>query len=36
MRNKQINWVDIDNDGDNDLFVTSDNEGNRLYPKNSL
>ena len=30
-RNKQINWVDIDNDGDNDLFVTSDTSSNRLY-----
>jgi len=29
--NKQINWVDIDNDGDNDLFVTSDNQINRLF-----
>ena len=30
-RNKQINWVDIDNDGDNDLFITSDASGNRLF-----
>lgn len=30
-RNKQVNWVDIDNDGDNDLFITSDTEINRLY-----
>jgi hypothetical protein len=28
---KQINWVDIDNDGDNDLFLTSSNSGVRLY-----
>jgi ASPIC and UnbV/FG-GAP-like repeat/Secretion system C-terminal sorting domain len=28
---RQINWVDIDNDGDNDLFITSDNSGNRLF-----
>lgn len=28
---KQINWVDFDNDGDYDLFVTSDTNGNRLY-----
>ncbi|MDH7914033.1 FG-GAP-like repeat-containing protein [Winogradskyella sp. SYSU M77433] len=28
---KQINWVDIDNDGDNDLFVTSDTSGVKLY-----
>ena len=31
LENKQINWVDIDNDGDNDLFVTSASSGNRLY-----
>ncbi|WP_412561149.1 FG-GAP-like repeat-containing protein [Winogradskyella sp. MIT101101] len=30
-KNKQVNWVDIDNDGDNDLFVTSDNSSNKLY-----
>lgn len=30
-RTKQVNWVDIDNDGDKDLFVTSDTDGNRLY-----
>ncbi|WP_299368546.1 FG-GAP-like repeat-containing protein [Winogradskyella sp.] len=30
-QNKQINWVDIDNDGDNDLFVTSDNSSVKLY-----
>lgn len=30
-RNKQINWVDIDNDGDNDLFVTNDNSSVKLY-----
>ncbi len=28
---RQVNWVDIDNDGDKDLFVTSDVAGNRLY-----
>lgn len=28
---KQINWVDFDNDGDKDLFVTSDVEGNKLF-----
>ena len=28
---KQINWVDIDNDGDKDLFVTSNSSGNKLY-----
>lgn len=30
-KNKQVNWVDIDNDGDNDLFITSDNTSVRLY-----
>ena len=30
-RTKQANWVDFDNDGDKDLFVTSDTDGNRLY-----
>ncbi|WP_045474910.1 FG-GAP-like repeat-containing protein [Winogradskyella sp. PG-2] len=30
-KNKQINWVDIDNDGDNDLFITSDTSINRLF-----
>ncbi|MDY2587658.1 FG-GAP-like repeat-containing protein [Winogradskyella aquimaris] len=28
---KQVNWVDIDNDGDHDLFITSDNSGVKLY-----
>lgn len=28
---KSVTWVDIDNDGDKDLFVTSDTNGNRLY-----
>lgn len=28
---KQINWVDFDNDGDYDLFITSDTNGNKLY-----
>jgi len=27
---RQINWVDFDNDGDKDLFITSDTNGNRL------
>ncbi|NNK88077.1 MAG: T9SS type A sorting domain-containing protein [Flavobacteriaceae bacterium] len=30
-QSKQANWVDIDNDGDKDLFVTSDTEMVRLY-----
>jgi hypothetical protein len=30
-QHKQINWVDIDNDGDKDLFVTSNISGNKLY-----
>ncbi|WP_353778552.1 FG-GAP-like repeat-containing protein [Winogradskyella sp. 3972H.M.0a.05] len=28
---KTVNWLDFDNDGDKDLFVTSDTHGNRLY-----
>ena len=28
---RQLNWVDIDNDGDNDLFVVSNNASNQLY-----
>jgi len=28
---KQVIWVDIDNDGDKDLFVASDLSGSRLY-----
>ncbi|MBT8252962.1 MAG: VCBS repeat-containing protein [Bacteroidia bacterium] len=28
---RQVNWVDIDNDGDKDLFVSSDTSGNRLF-----
>ncbi|MBO3117360.1 VCBS repeat-containing protein [Winogradskyella sp. DF17] len=31
FHNRQANWVDIDNDGDNDLFLTSDSNGNRLF-----
>jgi len=30
-QNKQVNWVDIDNDGDNDLFITSNSSANRLF-----
>ncbi len=28
---KQVVWVDVDNDGDKDLFVTSNTDGNKLY-----
>jgi len=28
---KQVNWVDFDNDGDKDLFVTSKTSGNKLF-----
>lgn len=31
FQSKQINWVDFDNDGDKDVFLTSDIQGNRLY-----
>lgn len=31
---KQVNWVDIDNDGDKDLYVTSNVSGNRLFVNN--
>jgi hypothetical protein len=31
---KQINWVDYDNDGDIDLFATSNISGNKLYRNN--
>ena len=30
-RTKQINWVDFDNDGDSDLFLTSNTNGNKLF-----
>ncbi|MFK7833923.1 MAG: FG-GAP-like repeat-containing protein [Winogradskyella sp.] len=33
FQNKSINWVDFDNDGDKDLFVTSQTDGNRLYER---
>ncbi|SDR81795.1 Por secretion system C-terminal sorting domain-containing protein [Formosa sp. Hel1_31_208] len=28
---KQLNWVDIDNDGDKDLFITSNTIGNKIF-----
>lgn len=31
FQTRQVNWVDIDNDGDKDLFVTSDTNGIRLF-----
>ncbi|TBV26942.1 hypothetical protein DMZ43_07725 [Meridianimaribacter sp. CL38] len=33
-QSKQTNWVDIDNDGDKDLYVTSNVSGNRLFVNN--
>lgn len=30
-RTRSMNWVDFDNDGDRDLFLTSDTDGNRLF-----
>ncbi len=32
---KQVNWVDIDNDGDEDLFITSNTSSNKLYLNDS-
>ena len=31
---KSVTWVDIDNDGDKDLYITSDDVGNKLYKNN--
>lgn len=31
IQTRAVNWVDIDNDGDKDLFVTSDVSGNKLF-----
>ncbi|WP_178988091.1 FG-GAP-like repeat-containing protein [Winogradskyella schleiferi] len=33
FQNKSIIWVDFDNDGDKDLFVTSQTDGNRFFEK---
>lgn len=33
FQNKSIIWVDYDNDGDKDLFVASQTDGNRLFKK---
>ncbi|MBO3117362.1 VCBS repeat-containing protein [Winogradskyella sp. DF17] len=30
-RTRSVVWVDFDNDGDKDLFLTSDTDGNRLF-----
>ncbi len=35
FQNKSISWVDFDNDGDKDLFVTSQTDGNRLFERGS-
>ena len=32
---RSISWSDYDNDGDKDLFIVSDSEGNRLYRQDS-
>lgn len=32
---RSVSWVDYDNDGDKDLFIASDTDGNRLYQQNS-
>ena len=34
-RTRSVTWIDYDNDGDKDLFVASDTDGNRLFRHNS-
>lgn len=34
-RIRSVVWVDYDNDGDKDLFLTSDTSGNRLFENNN-
>ena len=34
FQQRQPVWVDYDNDGDYDLYITSDTDGNRLYQNN--
>ena len=33
---RSVVWVDYDNDGDKDFFLTSDTDGNRLFMRNGL
>ena len=33
---RSVCWVDYDNDGDKDFFLTSDTDGNRLFNRNGL
>ncbi|WP_179019986.1 FG-GAP-like repeat-containing protein [Winogradskyella forsetii] len=33
FQNKSVIWVDFDNDGDKDLFLTSQTDGNRLFER---
>ena len=33
---RSVVWVDYDNDGDKDFFLTSDTDGNRLFNRNGL
>ncbi|RZN80303.1 MAG: T9SS type A sorting domain-containing protein [Winogradskyella sp.] len=34
-RTRSTTWIDYDNDGDKDLFLTSDTDGNRLFQNQS-